>query len=92
MNISDKLTSAVTQYDAKQSKKKDYNIYALGIYLERCEAVVADVAAGADLRKAIVAGFTGRLVDFILKQFNLPISTDDEARGGMCYRPVAAKE
>lgn len=88
MNTKDKLISALTQYDAKQKNKKDYNIYALGIYFQRAEEIAADIEAGADPRAAIVAGLSGRLADFVLRKLNLPITTKEEAYGGMVYKPV----
>jgi hypothetical protein len=88
MNFNAKLKSFLTEYDRKQSTKKNHNPYALGIYFERADAVTADVDKGADLRAAIVAGFSDRLCDFLLKKFNLPVLTKDESFGSGIYRPV----
>lgn len=92
MNLHDTLIHTVTSYDRKQSTKKGYNHYALGIYFQRIEEICADVAAGADVRKAVTAGFTGRLVDTCLRALNLPITTDAEQRGVWAYQPVSQIE
>jgi len=83
-----KLRSAVTAYDKRQSKRRGYNIYALPQYLARVSEVIADIEAGAPVRKAITAGFTGRLLDACLKAAGEAISTDAEQRGGWVYTPV----
>jgi hypothetical protein len=67
MNYHHKMTHALTQYDARASKRKGYNIFALPQYLSRVDAVVQDIEAGADPAKAIAAGFSGRLQDLCLK-------------------------
>jgi hypothetical protein len=86
--LNSKLKSFLTEYDRKESTKKHHNPYALGIYFERADDVSADVDAGADLRAAIVAGFTGRLCDFLLKKFGLSLLTKDESFGSGVYKPV----
>lgn len=92
MNTKDILISAVTQYDRKQSAKRGYNPYALGIYFARVDDIMRDIEAGADVRAAIVAGFTGRLADHCLRALKLPITTKEEAFGSPVYRPVKAQE
>lgn len=84
------LVSAVTQYDTKQSKKKHYNLYALGHYLSRVDDIMKDIEAGADVREAVTAGFTGALLNTCLKSLKLQKPTDDEwsGAGGMVYQPV----
>ena len=91
MNLHDTLIHAVTDYDRKQWRKRGYNPHALGIYFERVEAICADMRAGAGLREAITAGFSGKLADACLRAFGLPITTDEESRGGYVYKPVALK-
>lgn len=91
MNIHKTLVHVLTEYDRKQSKKKSYNYNALGLYFQRLEDVEKDIAAGADVRAAIVAGFSGRLADTCLRSLGLPITTKEEAFGGMTYKPVALK-
>ena len=80
MNINDKMVHAVTEWDRKQITKRGYNPYALGIYLQRVDEVSKDIEKGTDPRKAIAAGFSDRLVDFILKQCGLTQLTVDEHR------------
>jgi hypothetical protein len=90
MSINHTLVHAVIEYDRKQSTKRGYNHYALAIYLGRVEEIIEDIAAGADARSAIVAGFSGRLADACLRSLGLPITTREEAQGGnVCYKPVA---
>ena len=74
MTNKDKMISAVTQFDARASKKKGYNPHALGIYLQRIDEVCADIERGADIRRAIIAGFSGRIADCILKSVELPLT------------------
>jgi hypothetical protein len=58
--------------------------------MKRFEEVLADIEHGADPRAAIVAGFTGRLCDRMLKAVGLPITTREEQRGGgFYYSPVS---
>jgi hypothetical protein len=83
-----KLIHAVSKYDEKQSKKKSYNRNALGIYIQRIEEIMLDLNKGADLRAAVVAGFTGRLADTCLRELNLSITTDEEQRGTGIYNSV----
>ena len=42
------MTSAVTQYDIRRSKKSNYNRYALAQYLARVEEITADIR-GAEI-------------------------------------------
>lgn len=88
MTAKDKLIHALTQYDVKQSKKRGYNPYALGIYFQRIDEVCADVERGADIRKAINAGFSGRLADCALRALGLPITTEAESISSPFYNPV----
>ena len=81
MTIHQKLISAATQYDEKQSKKKFYNPWALPQYIGRIQEISADLDKGADLRKALVTGLNGRLLDICLKAVGLPTSTKEEQRG-----------
>ena len=94
MTLHDRLIHAVTEYDRKQSTKRGYNIYALGQCVGRVQEVTADIQAGADIRNAITAAFTGRLLDVCLKAAGLPKSSTEEARGHgeWYYQPVALKQ
>ena len=58
---------ALTQYDIRQSKRRDYNRYALGHYLGAMEDVDDQVARGIDLMDALERAFTGRLHDCVAK-------------------------
>jgi hypothetical protein len=72
-----KLSMALTTYDRKQSTKKYYNPYALGLYLqalERCERM----ATKHDLRLCLLNCFNGKLLDVLLKTAGLPLSTKEE--------------
>lgn len=91
MNVHHKLTHALTEYDKKQSGKKSYNIHALPIYLERVEAVTKDIAAGADPRAAVIAGFSGSLQRICLKACGFAPADGQASGAGWCYEPVAAK-
>lgn len=88
MNTKDILISALTQYDQKEKKKKHYNSFALGIYFQRVDDVMLDIEKGADVRAAVVAGFTGRLADCCLRALKLPITTREEQFGSGIYTPV----
>jgi hypothetical protein len=61
------LAHAVTRYDRKQEKRKNYNPYALGIYLGRVDDIVAHVKGGAPVEIAIRREFNDRLADFVVK-------------------------
>jgi hypothetical protein len=80
LSVYDKLTHAVTQYDIRQSKRKGYNVNALGIYLGSCQAVQEDLAAGKPVRQSLVSHFCGRLLDVCLKAVGEPTSTLSEQR------------
>lgn len=91
MNTQDKskLIAAITDFDRRASRKAGHNPYALGIYFERVDAIFADIEAGADVRAAIVAGFTGRICDVCLRALGLPVAQDKEHFGkAWHYQPV----
>jgi len=99
--MKNKLISALTQLDAKEfartkgKREKGYNPHALGIYFARVDDICADVQAGADLRAAIVAGFTGKCLVACLRALDLPNATNDERSGfgkPVCYTPIKAVE
>jgi hypothetical protein len=87
------LITAVTDYDRKDSTKRNYNIYALPQYFQRVDLILSDVEAGADPRSAIVAGFIGTLRNFVLRKLKMSGSSTEEDRGGgsMYYKPVAKR-
>lgn len=67
MTLHDKLIAALMAYDRKQSTKRGYNPYALGIYFERAGQVCADIQGGKPVRKALLDGFSDRLLTVVLK-------------------------
>ncbi len=75
------LIHVLTDYDRKQSTKKHYNRYALGIYFQRADDICADIEKGAEPRQAICAGLTGSVLAFVLRGMKLPAATDDERSG-----------
>lgn len=87
------MLHAVTAYDRRQVGKRGHNPYALPQYFERIEEICADIDAGADPRAAIVAGFSGRLANAILKTCGLSRYTVDDATNGSgwAYEPVSQK-
>ena len=83
------LVSAALAFDTKQSTKPGFNRWALPQYLEMIDEVCADVARGAEVRGAIVAGFSGRLAQTLLKAAGQSSYTrDDATSGGVLYQPV----
>jgi hypothetical protein len=64
--LAQRLASAVTSYDRRRCKRRDYNHYALGIYLMRCDDIVSAVERGESVRNAVFQGFTGDLRDHVL--------------------------
>lgn len=91
MTTKDKLISAATQYDLKQSTKRGYNHYALGQYFERIDAVCLDIEAGAAPRAALLAAFNDRLLDVMLKAIGERPFSREELDNKWAYVPVARK-
>lgn len=90
--IKSALQHAVTQYDAKQAKRAGYNRNALGIYFTRIDDIMADLANGADLRQAIIAGFLGRLADTCLKAVGLTKTvTGEDKQPAWHYVPASQR-
>jgi hypothetical protein len=87
------LVSAVTDYDRKQSTKSSYNMYALPQYLERVSEIMDDIAAGADSRSAISAGFAGTLLSAVMRKLKINSPTREEIQGigSVVYTPVAKR-
>ena len=69
MNLHSQLNHYLTQWDIKQSTKRGYNPFALGIYLERAEDLATDVAQGATISAAIDVHFNDRLAAMLHKKF-----------------------
>lgn len=98
-DLSRALVSAATRYDekeqarARKNPRAHYNPYALPQYFARIEEVAANVKAGAEVRPAIIAGFSGSLRNAMLKAAGLPKfnpDTDDESRS-WTYVPAPTK-
>jgi hypothetical protein len=89
-DIRDTLVHAVTRYDFKQSTKSNYNPYALGHYIARIDDIMKDIDNGADIRSAIIAAFTGRLLNTCLSSLKLSKPSQDEMNGvgNLIYIPV----
>jgi hypothetical protein len=86
------LIHAATRYDVRQSKGKRYNRYALAQYFARIDDVCADIDNGATPRAAIVAAFSGSLLNAMLKAANVETATRDELTGfgkAWTYQPAA---
>lgn len=83
------LTSALVLWDQKQRNKKYYNRYAIGLYLKQAENVTLDVKLGAPQREAVIRGFCGPMLDFILKKFGFPLTTHEERNGHGVYVPFS---
>jgi len=70
VNLHSQLDHILTQWDIKQSTKRGYNPFALGIYLERAERLAKDVAQGATISDAIDEHFCDRLAAMLHKKFS----------------------
>jgi hypothetical protein len=90
--IRNKLATAVTTYDRKQSGKRFYNPYALGQYLARVAEVAADIERGAAVRPAIIAGFTGPLCNAVLRSVGESKALDSERSTSWTYCPITEGE
>lgn len=67
MQVHRSIVNALTEYDRSQSKRKDYNRWALGHYFNAWDSAQEDVARGVDLMDAIGRAFTGRLHDCVAR-------------------------
>ena len=67
MDTKDKLVSAATQWDMKQSKKRGHNIWALGMYFQAIDDAAELVTKGKTWQAAINECFNDRLRDHLLK-------------------------
>lgn len=73
-----KLSTALIEYDKKESRKKSYNRFAMGIYIQALHEVDEMLDNGIDLRDAILECFNGRLLDYLLKSVDLPLASQVE--------------
>lgn len=78
MTTQQKLCSALTEWDRRQSAKRFWNPHALGIYFKRLEAVMVLVERGASWREAACCGFNDRLLSYLLKSMGEPDFTAAE--------------
>lgn len=74
------LLHAATEFDRKQARGRCYNPYALPQYMRRIGEVCDDIERGASPRAAILRGFSGRLLDAMLKAIGEKPHTRDEKR------------
>ena len=88
MTTKQALIHAVTEYDRRASKRRGYNPYALGQYMERIDEICADIERGAPVRKALCAGLSDRLLDHCLKAVGEQPFTVDELGGSWTYQSV----
>jgi hypothetical protein len=72
------LIHAAVRFDAKESKKRHYEAWALPQYLARINQICADIQKGAQVRAAVIAAFTGRLRSDCLRVLKLPQVTESE--------------
>jgi hypothetical protein len=70
MSLHARLDHYVTEWDRKESTKRYYNAFALGIYLERAERVSKAVGNGERLSIALEQNFCDRLLTFLTKKFS----------------------
>ena len=73
-----RLHVALVAYDRKQECRKGYDLHDLSIYLERLEAVMADIESGTTPRQALLKGFNDRLLDVCLVSIGEPKFTKQE--------------
>lgn len=86
------LIHVATRHDAKEAKKAHHNKWALSQYFARIDDICADIEKGANVRDAVIAAFTGRLLRNCLKQLNLPELKDGEhTKRAWFYVPASKK-
>lgn len=83
------LVHAATAYDRRREGKPGHNVYALAQYLKRIDEVERDIAKGATVRRALIAAFSDRLLDAMLKAVGEPKHTRDEKYSGVVYVPAS---
>ena len=62
-----KISNLLLKWDVKQEKKKNYNRFAMGIYLQALDRVEEDFLDGMTLKEALEANFCGPLLNYLLK-------------------------
>jgi hypothetical protein len=59
------------------------------LYLKQAESVTLDVKLGAPQREAVIRGFCGPMLNFILKKLEFPLATRKEQDGRGVYVPFS---
>ena len=91
------LVHAATEQDRKQearaakSRRGYHNPYALAQYLARIEEVESDIAAGATVRAALVAAFSDRLLDHMLRAVGEAPHAREEKSAHWVYVPASER-
>lgn len=77
MNFRDKLISELTQSDMRQSTKKGYNRFALGIYFQAADSCIELINKGATQETAFTECFTPcREMHKVAKRLGLRLDVD----------------
>ena len=71
MSLKDKLISAATQFDERNSKRKGWNPYALPQYFAAIDSICEEIEKGLDVRSAIGNFTNDRFQDVLLKAAGL---------------------
>lgn len=76
-----KMFNAVTEFDRKESTKRNYNPYALGQYAAALARVDEYTGDGLSIREAVIRCFVGRLQGVVLKSIGqLPAEQSEQPR------------
>jgi hypothetical protein len=95
MTLRERLVHAAAGHDRKEASKRSayrygaYNRYAPAQYFARIEEVIADAEDGAPVRDAVVAAFSGRLLDKMPEAAGVPPAAPEDRCGTAFYEPVA---
>lgn len=65
------LSHAVTRFDRAQQNRRNYNIYALGMYLQRVDDTITAINDGRDPKDVLSRSYNGALLAYLLKHFKL---------------------
>lgn len=80
------LTHAITEYDRRQERaaikaRRAHNPYALAHYCGAVQRIETAIAAGTEIRAAVLANLCGSLASFVLRTIGHAAITVAEARG-----------
>lgn len=67
MKLKDKLISAATRFDERNSKRRGWNPYALPQYFAAIDSICAEIEGGANVETAIGKHTDDRFHDILLK-------------------------